>query len=161
MDNEFIIRLYLGNPPGKAAWRQVGCSGLMSHLCKLWCLLQCKGHRDGQRADYFANADGHGVGVKSARLWQRPSRLERSLQMSPGAPRFAPDRSIGSTRRCPAPERAFSEVMIATIDDTRSDRAVLSHAAAIEIEFAGTVRVRITGLTPPELAAAMVRALRR
>jgi hypothetical protein len=61
--------------------------------------------------------------------------------------------------RCP--ERAFSEVVIAAIDDTRSDRAVLSQAAAIEIEFAGTVRVRITGLTPPELAAAVIRALRR
>jgi hypothetical protein len=31
----------------------------------------------------------------------------------------------------------------------------------IEVEFTGAVRLRIPALTPPELAAAVIRALRR
>lgn len=55
----------------------------------------------------------------------------------------------------------FSEVVIAAVDDGGGDRTALGRAPAIEIELAGTVRVRIAALTPPELAAAVVRALRR
>jgi transposase len=53
----------------------------------------------------------------------------------------------------------FSEVVIAAVDDRSSDRAALG--PAIEIEFADRARLRIAALTPPELAAAVVRALRR
>jgi transposase len=62
---------------------------------------------------------------------------------------------LGST------ERGFSQVVIAAVDDAGDDRAALGPAPAIEIELAGTVRVRIVALTPLELAAAVVRALRR
>ena len=58
-------------------------------------------------------------------------------------------------------ERAFSEVVIAEVDDRGTDRAALGPAPSIEIEFAGGARLRIAALTPPELAAAVVRALRR
>jgi transposase len=58
-------------------------------------------------------------------------------------------------------DRGFAEVVIAAVDDGGHDRAALGPAPAIEIELAGTVRVRIAALTPPELAAAVVRALRR
>ena len=58
-------------------------------------------------------------------------------------------------------ERGFSEVVLAAIDDRGSDRAALGPAPSIEIEFAGRARLRITALTPPELAAAVIRALRR
>jgi hypothetical protein len=44
--------------------------------------------------------------------------------------------------------------------DGGSDRAALNPAPAIEVEFAGTTRLRIPALTPPELAAAVIRALR-
>ena len=54
-------------------------------------------------------------------------------------------------------ERGFSEVVIAAVDDRGSNRAALGAAPAIEIEFAGAVRVRIAVLTPPELAAALRR----
>jgi len=37
----------------------------------------------------------------------------------------------------------------------------LGPASAIEIELAGAAWLRIPALTPPELAAAVVRALRR
>jgi hypothetical protein len=52
-------------------------------------------------------------------------------------------------------------VVIAAVDDRGRDRAAPGPAPAIEIEFAGAARVRIPALTPPELAAAVVRALRR
>jgi transposase len=55
----------------------------------------------------------------------------------------------------------FSEVVIAAVDDSGNDYAGRRPAAAIEIEFAGAARVRIPALTPPELAAAVIRALRR
>jgi transposase len=55
----------------------------------------------------------------------------------------------------------FSEVVIAAVDNSGDDYAARRPAAAIEIEFAGAARVRIPALTPPELAAAVVRALRR
>ena len=55
----------------------------------------------------------------------------------------------------------FSEVVIAAVDDRSSDRAALGPAPAIEIEFADRARLRIAALTSPELAAAVVRALRR
>ena len=58
-------------------------------------------------------------------------------------------------------ERGFSEVVIAAVDDRGSNRAALGPAPAIEIEFADRARLRIAALTPPELAAAVVRALRR
>ncbi len=55
----------------------------------------------------------------------------------------------------------FSEVVVAGVDDGGNVYAARRPAAAIEIEFAGTARVYIPALTPPELAAAVVRALRR
>ena len=55
----------------------------------------------------------------------------------------------------------FSQVVIAAMADGGNDRAVLNSAPAIEVEFAGTARLSIPALTPPELAAAVVRALRR
>ena len=58
-------------------------------------------------------------------------------------------------------ERGFSEVVIAAVDDRGSNRAALGPAPAIEIEFADRARVRIPALTPPELAAAVVKALVR
>jgi transposase len=58
-------------------------------------------------------------------------------------------------------ERGFSEVVIAAVDDRSSDRAALGPAPTIEIEFADRTRLRIAALTPPELAAAAVRALGR
>ena len=57
-------------------------------------------------------------------------------------------------------ERAFSEVVIAEIDD-RGNSAALGAAPAIEVKFADRARLRIAALAPPELAAAVVRALRR
>ena len=51
----------------------------------------------------------------------------------------------------------LSEVVIAAVDDSGNDDAARRPAAAIEIEFAGAVRVRIAVLTPPELAAALRR----
>jgi transposase len=55
----------------------------------------------------------------------------------------------------------FSQVVIAAMADRGNDRAALNLAPAIEIEFAGTARLSIPALTPPELAAAVIRALRR
>ena len=55
----------------------------------------------------------------------------------------------------------FAEVVIAGVDDRSSDRAALCPAPAIEIEFTDRVRLRIAALTPPELAVAVVTALRR
>jgi transposase-like protein len=54
----------------------------------------------------------------------------------------------------------FSQVVIAAMADGGSDRAAQNPAPAIEIEFTGAARLRIPALTPPELAAAVVRALR-
>ena len=58
-------------------------------------------------------------------------------------------------------ERGFSEVVIGAVDDRSRDRGALGPAPAIEIEFAGRARLHIAALTPPELAAAVVRALVR
>ena len=55
----------------------------------------------------------------------------------------------------------FSQVVIAAMDDGSNDRAALDPVPAIEVEFAGATRLHIPALTPPELAAAVVRALRR
>ena len=55
----------------------------------------------------------------------------------------------------------FSQVVIAAMADGGNDRAALDRAPAIEVEFAGTARLSIPALTPPELAAAVIRALRR
>ena len=54
-------------------------------------------------------------------------------------------------------ERGFSEVVIAAVDDRSRDRGALGPAPAIEIEFAGRARLHIAALTPPELAAAVVK----
>jgi len=55
----------------------------------------------------------------------------------------------------------FSQVLIAAMADGGNARAVLDPTPAIEVEFAGAGRLRIPALTPPELAAAVVRALVR
>jgi transposase len=55
----------------------------------------------------------------------------------------------------------FSQVVIAAMDDGSNDRGALDPAPVIEVEFGGAARLRIPALTPPELAAAVVRALRR
>ena len=54
----------------------------------------------------------------------------------------------------------FSQVVIAAMAAGGSDRAALDPAPAIEVEF-GAARLRIPALIPPELAAAVVKALRR
>ena len=53
----------------------------------------------------------------------------------------------------------FSRVVIAAMEEGGNVRATLDPAPTIEIEFAGAGRLRIPALTPPELAAAVVRAL--
>ena len=55
----------------------------------------------------------------------------------------------------------FSQVVITAMADGGNDRAALDRAPAIEVEFGGATRVRIAASTPPELAAAVIRALRR
>ena len=55
----------------------------------------------------------------------------------------------------------FSQAVIAAMADGGNDRVVLDRAPAIEVEVAGTARLSIPALTPPELAAAVIRALRR
>jgi hypothetical protein len=51
-------------------------------------------------------------------------------------------------------------VVIAAMADGGNDAAP-DRGPAIEVEFAGTARLSIPALTPPELAAAVIRALRR
>jgi len=55
----------------------------------------------------------------------------------------------------------FSQVVIAAMDDGGNGWGALDRAPAIEVELSGAARLRIPALTPPELAAAVVRALRR
>ena len=55
----------------------------------------------------------------------------------------------------------FSQVVIAALADGGNGCGALAPAPGIEIEFSGAARLRIPALTPPELAAAVVRALRR
>ena len=55
----------------------------------------------------------------------------------------------------------FSQVVIAAMGDGGVGCGGLDRAPAIEVEFAGTARLSIPALTPPELAAAVIRALRR
>ena len=55
----------------------------------------------------------------------------------------------------------FSQVVIAAVADSGNDRAALNQASAIEVEFGSAACVRIAASTPPELATAVVRALRR
>jgi transposase len=59
------------------------------------------------------------------------------------------------------PGSGFSQVVITAMADGGNDRAALDPAPAIEVEFGGAARVRIAASTPPELAAAVVRALHR
>ena len=54
----------------------------------------------------------------------------------------------------------FSQVVIAAMDEGSNDRAALDPVPTIEVEFGGAARLRIPASTPPELAAAVVRALR-
>jgi transposase len=54
----------------------------------------------------------------------------------------------------------FSQVVTA-MDDGGNGCSALDRAPAIEVELGGAARLRIPALTPPELAAAVVRALRR
>jgi transposase len=55
----------------------------------------------------------------------------------------------------------FAPIVIAAMDNGGNDCAALDPAPAIEVELVGAARLRIPALTPPELAAAVVRALRR
>jgi hypothetical protein len=55
----------------------------------------------------------------------------------------------------------FSQVIIAAMADAGNDRAAPDRPPPIEVEFAGMARLSISALTPPELAAAVVSALRR
>jgi hypothetical protein len=93
------------------------------------------------------------------RLSRRRLRQGRSSLMSPGARRFVPDRSIAGGRSAARRQRV-SQVVIAAMADGGNDRAALNQAPAIEVEFTGAARLRIPALTPPELAAAVIRALR-
>jgi transposase len=55
----------------------------------------------------------------------------------------------------------FSQVVIAAMADGGNGCGALDRAPAIEVELGSAARVRIAASTPPELAAAVVRALRR
>ena len=55
----------------------------------------------------------------------------------------------------------FSRVVISAMDHDGTGCGALDWAPAIEVEFNGAARVRIAASTSPELAAAVVRALRR
>ena len=55
----------------------------------------------------------------------------------------------------------FAEVVIAAVDQGGYESVALGPASAIEVKFAYRVRLRIAALAPPELAAAVVRALHR
>ena len=57
-------------------------------------------------------------------------------------------------------QRVF-RVVIAAMEESGNVRAAPDRAPAIEVEFAGTAWLSIPALTPPELAAAVIRALRR
>ena len=81
--------------------------------------------------------------------------------MSPGALTFCAGQIYRWRQELCRAGGGFSEVVIAAIDDRGNDRAALRPASAIEVEFAGAARVRIPVPSPPELAAAVVRALRR
>jgi transposase len=53
-------------------------------------------------------------------------------------------------------EAGFAQVIVAT-----NDMPLAAPGPPIEIEFAGSVRVRVPTSTPPALAAAIVEALAR
>ena len=58
----------------------------------------------------------------------------------------------------------FARVLIAPAESMAppaADRPAYCSEPAIEVEFGGVARLRIPPSTPPELAAAVVRALRR
>jgi transposase len=55
----------------------------------------------------------------------------------------------------------FARVLIAPAGNTASGRATCCSGPPIEIEFGGLACLRIPPSTPPELAAAVVRALQR
>jgi transposase len=55
----------------------------------------------------------------------------------------------------------FSQVVISAMAGGGNGCGALDRAPVIEVEFGGVARVRIAVSTPPELAAAVVRALRR
>ena len=81
--------------------------------------------------------------------------------MSPGGRRFVLGRFIAGGRSWATSAAGFPKVVIAAMADGGNDRAAPDRAPAIEVEFAGTARLSIPALTPPELAAAVIRALRR
>jgi transposase len=55
----------------------------------------------------------------------------------------------------------FSRVVVAAMDDGGNDRTAPDPGPVIEVELGSAARVRIAASTPPELAAAVVGALRR
>lgn len=57
-------------------------------------------------------------------------------------------------------ERGFAEVVIAQTQENDAESVALPTAPAIEVAFAGLARVRIPASMPPDLAAAVVKALR-
>jgi transposase len=59
------------------------------------------------------------------------------------------------------PITGFTPVLIATESSATNTEDSSSAAPAIELEFIGKVRVRIPVSVPPELAAAVVKALSR
>jgi transposase len=59
------------------------------------------------------------------------------------------------------PVSGFAPVLIATESPATNTEDDCRAAPAIELEFTGKVRVRIPVLVPPELAAAVVKALSR
>ena len=63
-----------------------------------------------------------------------------------------------------AAAEGFARVLIAPAESmapAAADRPAYCSEPAIEVEFGGIARLRILPSTPPELAAAVVRALRR
>ena len=104
---------------------------------------------------------GRGVRSGSGRLSLQRLRRARLSLMLPGARRFVLGRSIAGGRSWATSAAGFPKVVIAAMADGGNDRAAPDRAPAIEVEFAGTARLSISALMPPEMAAAVIRALRR
>ncbi len=56
--------------------------------------------------------------------------------------------------------RGFAEVVVARAEESGAENMALPTTPAIEVEFADMARLRIPASMPPDLAAAVVKALR-
>jgi len=112
-----------------------------SQRCKLWCLHQCKDIEMGS-LQIVTGREPMVVGRRSRardcgsglRAWSD------SLQTSSG-PEIRAGQIYRRRREMRCAERAFSEVVIAAVGDTSSDRTALSRPRRLRlIEFAGTTQ---------------------